>query len=99
MYLPYNAPHNPIQPPEEFLKRYRERHPDATEKRALLAAFIEHLDAGVGRVLEALETAGVADDTLVIAVGGFLIAGKAAGAVDGALEGTSIAVAQALAAA
>jgi len=66
MYLAYNAPHDPIQPPDDFLARYRKRHPEATEKRAKLAALIEHLDAGIGRVLAALDETRQADNTLVL---------------------------------
>jgi len=66
IYLAYNAPHFPIQPPKDWLDRYQERHPDVPEKRAKNCAFIEHLDAGVGRVIESLEKSGCADETLVI---------------------------------
>ena len=66
LYLPYNAPHNPIQPPEAFLKKYKAKHPHADATRAKLAAFIEHLDSGVGRVLATLDETGLADNTLVI---------------------------------
>ena len=66
IYLAYNAPHSPIQPPKDFLERYRAEHPGAAEKRAKLAALIEHMDAGIGRVLARLEEAGHAQDTLVI---------------------------------
>ncbi|WP_347245740.1 sulfatase-like hydrolase/transferase [Thermogutta sp.] len=66
LYLAYNAPHVPIQPPEEWLDRYRQRHPDAPERRAKLAAFIEHLDWGVGEVLNTLDKTGLAEETLVI---------------------------------
>ena len=66
MYLAYNAPHSPIQPPQEYLERYRVQHPEVSEKRAGLAAFVEHLDEGVGTVLTALDEVGHADDTLVI---------------------------------
>ena len=66
LYLAYNAPHGPIQPPHDWLAKYRARHPDATEKRAKLAALIEHLDSGVGQVLGTLEETGLAGNTLVI---------------------------------
>lgn len=66
LYLAYNAPHTPIQPPEEWLTRYRQKHPEAPEKRAKLAALIEHLDWGVGQVLQTLDKTGLADNTLVI---------------------------------
>ena len=66
IYLAYNAPHSPIQPPDDFLARYRAKHPDVTEKRAKLAALIEHMDAGIGRVISCLEETGRADNTLEI---------------------------------
>lgn len=66
LYLAYNAPHFPIQPPEDWLRRYRAVHPEVAEKRARNCALVEHLDHGVGRVLEALEAAGLAEQTLVV---------------------------------
>ena len=66
LYLAYNAPHSPVQPPKEWLDRYRSTHPDVPELRARLAALVEHLDAGIGRVLRALEETGRLNDTLVI---------------------------------
>jgi arylsulfatase A-like enzyme len=66
LYLAYNAPHTPIQPPADWLDRIRQRTPRIDEKRAKLVALIEHLDAGIGRVLAALDESGQRDDTLVI---------------------------------
>ncbi len=66
IYLAYNAPHFPIQPPEQWLARYRAEHPEVSAKRALNAAFVEHLDDGVGKVLKTLEETGRAENTLVI---------------------------------
>jgi len=68
LYLAYNAPHTPIQPPEAWLERVQQRQPDMDPKRAALVALIEHLDDGIGRVMTALDGAGVADNTLVIFV-------------------------------
>ena len=65
IYLAYNAPHFPIQPPPDWLARYRAKHPDVTEKRAKNCALIEHLDDGIGKVVKALEETGHADNTLV----------------------------------
>jgi len=68
LYLAYNAPHTPIQPPEAWLERVRQRHPDMAPKRAQLVALIEHMDDGIGRVMAALEACGAADNTLVVFV-------------------------------
>lgn len=66
LFLSYNAPHTPIQPPDDWLARVREREPGITGRRAKLVALIEHMDDGIGQVLEALDAAGIADDTLII---------------------------------
>ena len=66
LYLAYNAPHTPIQPPEDWLAKVREREPKMSERRAKLVALIEHMDDGIGRVLLALDVLGLADDTVVV---------------------------------
>ena len=66
LYLAYNAPHTPIQPPADWLERVRKREPGMTEKRAKLVALIEHMDDGIGKVIAALKASGVSDNTLVI---------------------------------
>ncbi len=65
LYLAYNAPHDPIQPPPDWLAKVKEREPGMDEKRAKLVALVEHMDAGIGRVLEALTKAGVMDQTMI----------------------------------
>ena len=66
LYLAYTAPHFPIEPPAEWLDRVRRRTPGMPEPRARTVAFVEHLDAGIGRVLAALDDAGLTDDTVVV---------------------------------
>jgi arylsulfatase A-like enzyme len=66
LYLAYNAPHSPIQPPATWVQRVRARDPDLPEKRAKFVAFVEHLDDGIGRVLRSIESSGEADDTLIV---------------------------------
>lgn len=66
LYLAYNAPHFPMEPPREFLERVRQRLPAVTEKRAKAIAMVEHLDAGIGKVLTALQDAGLAERTVVV---------------------------------
>ena len=66
LYLAYNAPHTPIQPPQDWLKRVQKREPGMTSARAKLVALIEHMDDGIGQVLSKLEDAGAAENTLVI---------------------------------
>lgn len=66
LFLAFNAPHFPIEPPAASLEKVRQRAPTLGEPRAKNVAFVEHLDAAIGRVLEALREAGLADNTLVV---------------------------------
>ena len=65
LYLAYNAPHFPIEPPAEWLARLRERSPQLDDRRARNAAFVEHLDDNVGRVLAVLAELGLDRNTVV----------------------------------
>ncbi len=64
--LMYNAPHFPVQPPPEYVEKVKAREPGITHRRALLVAFIEHMDDGMGRVFQALKDTGQYEDTLII---------------------------------
>ncbi len=66
VYLAYNAPHTPIQPPQEWVKKVQERESGISLQRARLVALIEHMDDGIGRVLTTLRETGLEQDTLVI---------------------------------
>ena len=66
VYLPYTAPHTPYQGPRDrpaapvLEPRWNEG------SRETYAAMLRSLDAGVGRVLAALDRRGLRDDALVI---------------------------------
>ncbi len=66
LYLAYNAPHTPIQPPAEWVEKVKKRQAGINDKRAKLVALIEHLDDNIGRVYKALESAGQLENTLII---------------------------------
>lgn len=66
LYLAYNAPHFPIQPPQEWLNTVLEREIGIDMKRAKNVAFIEHLDNSIGMVMQALEDTGLIENTIVI---------------------------------
>ena len=65
LYLAYNAPHFPIEPPADWLAKVKARSPQLTEKRALNVALVEHLDHCVGKVLAVLKETGLEDTTVV----------------------------------
>lgn len=66
LFLAYNAPHFPIQAPEEWLDKVKQREPDLSQRRAKNVAFVEHMDDAIGRVLNGLESTGLSQNTLVI---------------------------------
>ena len=68
MYLSYNAPHTPIQPPKEWLDKIKERENGIDGKRAKLVALIEHLDDGIGRLIGAIREAGIYENSLIMFV-------------------------------
>ena len=65
LYLAYNAPHFPIEPPAEWLAKVKARAPQLDEKRALNVAFVEHLDHCIGQVLSVLKETGLDQTTLL----------------------------------
>jgi arylsulfatase A len=68
LYVPFIEPHFYIEAPEENLRRYNGKFAEKDPSKpfnAHYAAMIERLDAAIGRVLKALDDAGLAGDTLV----------------------------------
>jgi arylsulfatase A len=57
LYVPFNSPHTPIVPIEKFRGR---------SQAGGFGDWVAQTDDNVGRILQALEDAGVADNTLVI---------------------------------
>ncbi|MDB6003465.1 MAG: sulfatase [Prosthecobacter sp.] len=65
LYLAFNAPHFPIEPPVEWLAKVKARAPHLDEKRALNAALVEHLDDRIGQLLAVLKETGLDQNTVV----------------------------------
>ena len=89
LYLAYNAPHTPIQPPEEWVEKVKKREPGLSDQRARYVALVEHMDAGIGRVLQALKDTDADSNTLVLYTsdnGGQLDAGAYNGPLRGAKQ-------------
>jgi arylsulfatase A-like enzyme len=61
LYVPFNAPHFPMHAPQ----RFREMYANLPPQRAIYAAMVAALDDAIGRILAALDRAGLADETLV----------------------------------
>lgn len=63
LYLPFNAPHTPLQAPAEYNDRFAHIQDPV---RRTYSAMIAALDDAVGTVLDAIDEAGIADSTLVV---------------------------------
>lgn len=77
IYLPYNTPHSPMQVPDQYWDRFKDRSivPDPVEANAkkqnlvhtrAALAMCENIDDNVGRLIKHLEKTGLADDTIVV---------------------------------
>ena len=64
LMVTWNAPHSPLQAPEEVTRKYVEAGFELGT--ALIYAMIEVMDRGIAKIRQALRTAGVEDDTLLM---------------------------------
>ena len=74
-YLPFNTPHSPMQVPDEYWDRFKEKelglrnrdpeNENVPHTRAALA-MVENIDWNVGRILERLDELELAENTVVI---------------------------------
>lgn len=65
LYLAYNAPHGPLQAPDDRIDYYRKMN-RFTEEVCRTYAMIEIMDEGIGRILDKLETLQLMENTLVV---------------------------------
>ena len=76
MHLAFHTVHTPIEGKPEFVEHYRGKlRESARHRNPHLAAMVGSLDENVGRMLDALDELGVADNTVVILTsdnGGFV---------------------------
>ncbi len=63
LYLPFSAPHTPLQAPREY---YEPLAHIADPVRRTYAAMVATLDDAVGTVISALEASGILDETILI---------------------------------
>lgn len=67
-YVPFTAPHEPLQVPREYLAQYtgvQEAAAAGPKDTRTLAAMVTCMDAAIGRILQALRDGGVAEKTIV----------------------------------
>lgn len=62
LFLSYNAPHGPLEAPEEEIAKFSHI---VNERRRAYAAMISIMDRGIGEVLDRLDALNLANDTLI----------------------------------
>ncbi|MDD4108440.1 MAG: sulfatase-like hydrolase/transferase [Prolixibacteraceae bacterium] len=67
LYLTFHVPHYPLDEPEEWMSVY-DNVPVMHPSRKLFAASVTHMDAGIGKIVEALERTGKRENTLILFV-------------------------------
>lgn len=63
LYVSFNAPHTPLQAPDEAVEQYRDIE-DPTRRK--YAAVVSELDTAIGEIVTALEAEGIAENTLLM---------------------------------
>ena len=65
LHLTYNAPHFPLQVPDEEAQPFRDMG-KFTEGLSVLYGMNRRMDSGIGRIMQELEQLGIAKNTMVI---------------------------------
>ena len=63
LYMPFNAPHAPLQAPQEAIDKYS-RIED--KRRRTFAAMVDRMDSNIGRVMKTLDEEGMTKDTVIL---------------------------------
>lgn len=64
IYIPTNAPHDPLEISDKYADPYREKGLD--DRIARIYGMVENIDDNIGRLLSQLDTLGLDEDTIVI---------------------------------
>jgi arylsulfatase B len=63
LYVPFNAPHLPLQAKEQDIAKYGNID---NEKKRIYAAMVDSMDQAIGRILDAVDAKGIAENTFVL---------------------------------
>jgi arylsulfatase A-like enzyme len=66
LYLTHFAVHTPLQGKPELVKKYEAKSPGQLHQSAVLAAMIESLDQGIGRLINKLDELGLTENTVIV---------------------------------
>ncbi len=65
LYVAYSVPHHPLDEPDEWLDMCKDIE---EESWRWYAASVSHMDAGIGRIVNAIDDAGLRGNTLIVFV-------------------------------
>jgi arylsulfatase A-like enzyme len=65
LYLAFNGVHAGVQAPASYITKYQNLGVTDTNRRTLCAA-VDNMDVGIGRVLNALDSEGITNNTIVV---------------------------------
>ncbi len=66
MYVPFLAPHSPMEAKDEDKAKYSSRLDTPIAPMKTYAAMVDSMDQAIGEILDALDAQGVADNTIVL---------------------------------
>ncbi len=66
LYLTHFAVHTPLQAKATIEKKYQQKEPGQLHDSAVMAAMIQSVDEGVGRLVETLDQLGLRDNTAIV---------------------------------
>lgn len=66
LYYATYAVHAPLQAKPELVEKYKNKPSTEAQHNPVYAAMVENMDASVGRVLDAVERNGLAENTLIV---------------------------------
>jgi arylsulfatase B len=62
LYVPFTAPHGPLQAKNEDMEKY----PDRQGTKKIYAGMVDNMDQNIGKILKCLETRGQLDNTFIL---------------------------------
>ena len=66
LYVPFLAPHSPVEAKQEDIDNYPRRLDTPIAPKKTYAAMVDSMDQAIGRILDALDEEGIADNTIIL---------------------------------
>ena len=66
LYVPFLAPHSPVQAKDEDIAKYSHRLDSPRAPQKTYAAMVDSMDQAIGSILDELDSQGIADNTIVL---------------------------------